>query len=79
LREAAAEVVGMVAGATGVAAEATVEAGFMPHSAGATGVVAEATVVVVFTALSEDFVDQATASGVAALMALLRIMAARYI
>jgi hypothetical protein len=79
LREAAAEVVGMVAGAPGVAAEATVGAGFMLHSAGAMGVAAGATVVVVFMALSQDFVDQATASGVAAVMALLRVMAARYI
>ena len=48
----------MVAGATGVAAEATVEAGFMPRS--------------------EDFMDQAPAL-VVAIMALLRIMVARYI
>ena len=66
-----------MAGATGVAAEATVEAGFMPHSAEAAGLAAGATVVA-FTVRSEDFMEQAPALGVG-LMALLRIMAVRHI
>jgi hypothetical protein len=74
---------GAVAGATGVAVEATREGAeatgvvaFMPHSAEV--MAAGATAAVVFMARSEDFMDQAPALGVG-LTALLRIMAALYI
>jgi hypothetical protein len=62
----------------GVAAEATEVAAFMPHSVEVAGLAAGGVAVAAFTARLEDFMHHTSALGVD-LMALLRIMAARYI